>query len=134
MTMPSNPNKVVVQLGANVAGLLAGMTEAMNAVRASTGQMSNQIRQLGQATTASSQQMMAAMKQSAFTVGDLVTSIVSLGTIWKTYSIGKQFVELGIATNAGIEQAKLGIASLITAQATLKNAAGETLTGAQALE
>ena len=132
--MASPGNKVVVHLGANVQGLLAGMNEAIAAVKGSTGRISTELAEMSKASTRSSQETIAAIKASSFSMGELVTSFVSMATIWKSYSIAKQFVEMGIETNAGIQQTKFGIGSLIAAQYDLKTAAGQSLEGVAALK
>ena len=105
----------------------------MGAVKGSTSQIASQISQMSRTSAQASQETVAAIKSSAFSMRDLVTSIVTMGTVWKSYSIAKQFVELGIETNAGIQSAKLGIAGLITAQTTLRDSTGQALEGSQAL-
>lgn len=68
--------------------------------------------------------------------GVLSNWIVQLGLLTAAFKavdfFGSQ-IEAGIQFNSTLENSRLGIASLITAQASLKDATGQTLTGTEAL-
>lgn len=80
------------------------------------------------------------LSKAGSAVGNLRNLIVGLGgalAAFKGFQLAagalRAFVREGIGFNATVEQARLGIATLITAQTTLTDASGKTLTGQEAL-
>jgi hypothetical protein len=71
--------------------------------------------------------------QSVSSTIDILKSLLIISAVFKSFELFSDSIKEGFSFNSTIEQARLGIAALITAEADLKNAQGQTLTGAEAL-
>lgn len=72
-------------------------------------------------------------KELRGTLGSLVKGVAAVGAAFAGFNAFKSFIAEGLEFNQVIETANLGIASLITAQAQLKDGSGAVLTGVEAL-
>jgi hypothetical protein len=130
--MASNPSRVIVQLGANVEQLVAGMQQAISVMKGTGTEISGALKGISASSTSMASTMQQGFDGAALSVRNLLGPLASLFTAYQAFSAAKGFVSLGIETNAAMESATQGIAGLIMAQGTLKSANGETLTGERA--
>lgn len=129
----ANPQRVIVQLGANVEQLVVGMQQAIGAIKGSTAQISGQLHGMSESSARASAEMQAALGHVGVSVHSLIRPLAELFTAYKAFETVKGFVELGLHANEAIESATLGVAAIISAQSTLRDSTGNVLTGVEAL-
>jgi hypothetical protein len=146
ITVQQQGNQIAQQVRSNINALRVAVQQ-LNALQAgnlrANAQQVGSLQQLVAAqrqTIQSINQLAAAQRGAAqatdrttLSVKDLITSLGIASAAFAGFQGFKAFTEAGLEFNATIENANLGIATLIVAQAKLHDANGNLLTGTQAL-
>lgn len=128
-----DPN-VLITIAARLGQLQAGLNQATAALTAAVAQMKSQLNSLSSSSAASSNAIAQSMQKAGTHVRGLSMEYLKLQAAFKAYNLVSDFVKMGVETNAAMETARLGIASIITAQTKMKDASGSAVTGAAKLD
>ncbi len=123
-----DPN-VLITIAARLGQLQQGMQQATGVVTNAVNQMKQQLTTLSSHSANASNQVSQSMGKAGASVAGLTRRYLELAAIMKSYNAMAGFVRGAVETNAAMETARLGIASIIVAQTKMKDASGAAVEG-----